>query len=132
MAHFARLNSENIVTEVVVVDNDLIWNNGSEFEEVGELYLQNLLDTTDRWKQTSYNNKFRNKFASIGDTFDEERNVFISPQPYPSWVLNEQALAWEAPSPYPENDDKYYYEWNEESVAWVAAGEKIILEQPES
>ncbi len=128
MTHFARLNSDNIVTEVVVVDDSIIRNSGGEFEEVGEIYLQNLLKTTDRWKQTSYNNRIRNKFAAIGYRYDEEKDAFIDPSPYPSWILNREELIWEAPTPYPI-DDKYYYNWNEDSLSWEIAGEKEVPEQ---
>jgi len=102
MAHFAKIDSNNTVTEVIVAEQDFI-NSGV----VGDSFL---------WVQTSYNKNFRKNFASIGGTYDKTRDAFIPPKPYTSWVLVEDTCQWKAPSDYP-NDGKDYY-WNEETQAW--------------
>ena len=102
MSHFAKIDSNNIVTEVIVAEQDFI-NSGA----VGDSFL---------WVQTSYNNNFRKNYAGVGYTYDSALDAFIPPQPYPSWVLNEYTCLWEAPVAYP-NDDKMY-SWNEETQSW--------------
>ena len=102
MAHFAKIDSNNTVTEVIVAEQDFI-NSGV----VGDSFL---------WVQTSYNKNFRKNFASIGGTYDKTRDAFIPPKPYASWTLVEDTCLWKAPSDYP-NDGKDYY-WNEETQAW--------------
>jgi hypothetical protein len=119
MAHFAKLDDNNIVTEVNVVNNDVI-NNLSfpDSEPVGVQFLTEWSNGYTNWKQTSYNNAFRANFAGIGYSYDATNNVFIAPQPYPSWVLN-TIWQWEAPIPYP-TDGKLYW-WNEATVSWRIA-----------
>jgi hypothetical protein len=102
MSHFAKIDSNNIVTEVIVAEQDFI-NSGV----VGDSFL---------WIQTSYNGNFRKNYAGIGFTYDKERDAFYEPQPYPSWTLNESTCRWECPVSYP-NDGKMYT-WNEETQAW--------------
>ena len=92
MAHFAKIEN-NIVTEVLVVHNDL--------EYRGADFLANDLGFGGTWVQTSYNNNFRKKYAGIGYTYDAVNDVFIAPQPYPSWSLDEN-FDWQAPTPRPE------------------------------
>jgi len=115
MAHFAKLNENNIVTKVVVVSNDVATD-----EEAGVSFLRNLYkEPTANWKQTSYNNNIRKNFAGIGDIYDETRNAFIGPQPFPSWILNEETCLWEAPIPRPENEGtSFLTDWNEENQNW--------------
>jgi hypothetical protein len=119
MAHFAKLNSENIVIHVSVVDN---WNtvdgSDNESEEVGVAYLKSIHGADTNWKQTSYNSNIRKNYAGIGYTYDEGRDAFIPPKPYASWVLNETTCRYEAPTPMPTDDGKYYV-WNEETTSWV-------------
>jgi len=103
MSHFAKIDSNNIVTEVIVAEQDFI-NSGA----VGDSFL---------WVQTSYNNNFRKNYAGVGFTYDSALDAFIPPQPYPSWVLNEDTCLWEAPVAYP--DDDKMYEWDEETTSWV-------------
>ena len=103
MSHFAKLDSNNIVENVIVAEKDFI-NSGV----VGDEFL---------WVQTSYNGNFRGKYASIGDTWDKVNEVFISPQPYPSWILNEDTCIYEAPVPYPTDD--LMYTWDEDTTSWV-------------
>ena len=110
MAHYAFLDQNNIVTEVIV--------------GIDETELIEGLDT-ETWygnfrgqvcKRTSYNNNIRKRFAAIGHTYSEELDVFIPPKPYPSWILNEETADWEAPIPHP--DMVGYFVWNEEQQRW--------------
>lgn len=106
MAHFAQLDENNIVTQVVVVHDS-------------EEHLWPVAPFTGTWIQTSYNGNIRKNFAGIGYTYDATRDAFIPPQPYPSWVLDEETCRWNAPAPYP--DDGKRYEWDEPTLAWVEA-----------
>jgi hypothetical protein len=115
MAHFAELDDTNVVIRVIVVANkDTADANGNEVESIGVAFCQKLFGGN--WKQTSYNGNIRKNYAGIGYTYDAGRDAFISPQPYPSWVLDENA-DWEAPIPMP-NDEKMY-SWDEATQSWV-------------
>lgn len=116
MAHFAKLDENNIVLAVHVVNNDVITINGVESEQAGIDFLNNLHGHAS-WKQTSYNGSFRKNYTGAGDSYDSTRDAFISPKPYPSWVLNETTCQWEAPVARP-NDEKYY-SWNELTTSWI-------------
>lgn len=118
MAHFARVNSDNIVTFVTPVGNDLMTINGVEIPELGIAHLYRTIPDSvgDRWIQTSYNNKFRNCYAGIGCTYDDELDIFIPASPYPSWSFNRETLEWEAPVLRPEG---FGYVWNEEDKQWI-------------
>ena len=126
MAHFAKLDENNIVERVEVVNNPVITDsNGVEQEQLGIDFLRTLYkEPNANWKQTSYNGNFRKKFAGIGDTYDEQRDAFIPIQPFPSWVLNETSCQWEAPVTKPKNpgvisdNEKQYYAWNEDQGNW--------------
>ena len=116
MAHFAEIDANNIVLRVIVVSNkDTSDANGVEKEHIGAAFCESLLGGT--WKQTSYNGNFRKNYAGIGHTFDATRDAFISPKPFPSWVLNESTCQWQAPVDMPA-DDKMY-NWDESTVSWV-------------
>jgi hypothetical protein len=116
MAHFSELNEENIVKQISVVgDDDLLDENGNESEQKGINFCVNLLGGT--WIQTSYNGNIRKNYAGIGYLYDPIRDAFIPPKPFESWVLDENTCQWEAPTPYPI--DNKFYQWNEETVAWV-------------
>ena len=118
MAHFAKLNSNNIIENVLVLNNAEL--NGFEFPEseaLGVVFFKNLLGEDTNWVQTSYNGRFRKNYAGIGFTYDAQRDAFIPPQPFASWVLNEDTCGWEAPTPMPTDNKKY--SWNEEQLAWV-------------
>ena len=108
MAHFAEIDKNNIVLRVLVVPN-------SE-EGRGEKYLAKDCGLGGRWIQTSYNNKFRARFAGEGMTYDEVNDVFLLPQPYPSWTLDENWV-WQPPVPYPQ--DGKDYTWDEATLSWV-------------
>jgi hypothetical protein len=110
MAHFAKLDQNNVVTEVVVVSNDVATN-----EEAGVSFLRNLYkEPTANWKQTSYNSTIRKNFAGVGYIYDNNNDAFIPPKPYNSWILNEDTCKWEAPIVRPEGS----YQWNEETQTW--------------
>ena len=117
MAHFAQLDENNVVTQVIVVSNeDTSDVNGNEVEEIGVAFCKKLLGADTNWKQTSYNNNMRVRYAGLGDTYREDLDAFIAPQPYPSWTLNESTGQWEPPTPRP--DDKNLYSWNEDTQSW--------------
>ncbi len=116
MAHFAKLDENNTVLDILVVRNEDI--DSSNEEASGIAYLTDILGGI--WKQTSYNNNIRKNYATIGSTYNQDLDAFISPQPYPSWILNEITCKWEAPIPMPtiEDDDRFTYVWKEETVSW--------------
>jgi hypothetical protein len=119
MAHFAQIEN-NLVIQVIVVDNsDTIDAQGNELESVGVQFCTDLLGGV--WVQTSYNNNIRFNYAGIGDTYDSTRDAFISPQPYPSWILDDDTCWWESPVPYPivSEGGTEQYKWDEESINWV-------------
>ena len=107
MSHFAKLDSNNIVIEAIVAEQDFI-NSGV----VGDSFL---------WVQTSYNGNFRKNYAGVGYTYDTARDAFIAPQPYNSWTLNEDTCLWDSPIAYPTDDKDYA--WDEDITNWVAAVE---------
>ena len=121
MAHFSKLNEDNIVETVVVVSNQvLIDDENNESEQQGIDFLKSIYGENTVWVQTSYNNTFRKQFAGIDFFYDQDKDVFISPKPYPSWTLNSDN-DWEAPIQDP-SDEENKYEWNEESQNWVLLG----------
>jgi hypothetical protein len=110
MAHYAFLDPNNIVTEVITGKNE--GEDGVDWEQwYGEFRSQIC-------KRTSYNSRIRKNYAGIGYTYDEARDAFISPQPFPSWVLNENTCVWESPIAYPT--DNHFYQWDESVINWVA------------
>ena len=116
MAHFAQLDSNNVVVQVIVVGNaDTADANGVEKEHIGAAFCERLLGGV--WKQTSYNGNMRKRYAGVGYTYDADRDAFIAPKPFPSWTLNNTTVDWEAPVARP-NDDKMY-RWDEETLSWV-------------
>ena len=118
MAHFAQLDDDNFVLQVIVVhNNDCLDENGNESEAVGVAFCKSLLGDATRWKQTSYNGNMRFNYAGIGYQYDAIRNAFIPVKPHQSWVLNETTCQWGAPTPMP-NDDKRY-RWDEPTTSWV-------------
>jgi len=117
MAHFAKLKVGNIVEQVIVVHNSVITDeNGVEQEQLGVDFINNLYNTRDVWKQTSYNKSFRKNFASIGYYYDQQRDAFIEPKPFDSWTLNEATCNWESPVVYPTDGKDYI--WNEKTLTW--------------
>jgi hypothetical protein len=116
MAHFAQLDENNLVIQVIVVNNsECLDENGNESEAVGVAFCQSLLGGN--WKQTSYNGNIRKNYAGIGYQYDLTRNAFISPKPYASWLLNESTCQWDAPIPMPTGDKRH--QWDEATTSWV-------------
>ena len=113
MSHFAQIDENNIVTQVIVIEQDVV--------DTG------LFGNPSSWIQTSYNTRggvhtqggtpLRKNYAGIGDTYDSTRDAFISPKPYNSWVLNETSCLYEAPTPMPTDDKRY--SWDEETTTWI-------------
>jgi len=116
MAHFAEIDSNNVVLRVIVVANsDTSSADGTEKEYIGAAFCERLLGGT--WKQTSYNANFRKNYAGQGYTYDAQRDAFIPPKPYPSWVLDEATCQWNAPTPMPT--DGKIYSWDEATQTWT-------------
>ena len=118
MAHFAKLGKGNIIEAVHVVSNDVALT-----EQAGIDFLNNLYNSRDVWKQTSYNGNIRKNFAGVGYSYDQTRDAFIPKKPFASWILNEDTCLWEAPVARPELtqeqiNNKSYYNWNEETTTW--------------
>lgn len=106
MSHFAEIDDNNRVKRVLVCDNSMP-NEGYDW----------LVETFGgRWIQTSYNRSFRKNFAGIGFTYDEDRDAFIPPKPFSSWLLDEETCRWYAPKPLPDRDQQYI--WNENELDW--------------
>ena len=113
MAHFAQIEN-NIVTQVIVVDNQELLLDGVENEAKGIEFCQSLFGGT--WVQTSYNGNIRKNYAGVGYTYDTQRNAFIPPKPYPSWTLVEATCQWTAPVQMPTDG---IYQWDESTISWI-------------
>jgi len=136
MAHFAELDSNNIVKRVIVVSNkNTSDENGVENESIGISYLKGMFGDSTIWKQTSYNGNIRKYYAGKGMTYREDLDCFVPPQPYPSWTLNEIDVVWESPIPRPDltdeqlNDGCAYY-WDEEVYNENNSDGWILFEPP--
>lgn len=116
MAHFAQLDENNVVTQVIVVANQELLLDGVENETKGIMFCKSLLGEDTRWVQTSYNASIRKNYAGIGYTYDLINDWFVAPQPYASWQLDENAK-WQAPVEYPTDDKRYA--WDEATLAWI-------------
>jgi hypothetical protein len=121
MAHFAKIEN-NVVTQVIVVDNkDCADASGVEKEYIGAAFCERLFGGT--WKQTSYNGSIRKNYAGVGYAFDAERDAFIPPKPYNSWLLNEDTCLWDAPVAMPADagtgEPPKRYAWDEATTSWV-------------
>jgi len=138
MAHFAQLDENNVVTQVIVVSNDDITDtNGVETESIGVAFCQKLLGADTNWKQTSYNSNMRVRYAGIGYSYNAELDAFVAPQPYVSWTLDSETANWVSPlgaAPAlteAEVEARSYYRWDEDAyqadntTGWV-------LETPEA
>ena len=125
MAHFAELNSSNVVLRVVVISNEDVDANGGDYSTEAETFVSGLVPHSDggvAWKQTSYNGNQRKQYAGIGFSFDSVKNKFISPQPYPSWSLDAND-DWQAPVAYPTitqiNSNPVLIGWDEANQKWL-------------
>ena len=112
MAHFAKLGVGNIIEQVIVVSNDI-----AVTEQAGVDFINNMYNTRDVWKQTSYNNNIRKNFAGIGYQYDQQRDAFIAPKPFNSWILNESTCQWESPISMPTDGQRYT--WDESTKNWI-------------
>lgn len=132
MAHFAQLDENNRVINVIVVNNeDTSDSMGVEVEDIGIEFCKRLVGENTKWKQTSYNGNFRVRYAGIGYTYDEKRDAFIRPKPFDSWSLNESDLEWYSPHGNPpelsesERRGGKFYFWDEYNhqidnvIGWV-------------
>lgn len=115
MAHFAKLDENNVVLSVHVVNNDILNIDGIESEQRGIDFLTDLHGHS-IWKQTSYNRSFRKNFAAVGYIYSQEHDMFIPPKPYPSWNLDLEYGCWNAPVDKPE--DMVNLVWSEEKQKW--------------
>jgi len=120
MAHFAQLDENNVVTQVIVVGNDDITDaNGNEVEEIGVAFCKKLLGADTNWKQTSYNNNMRVRYAGIGFSYNAELDAFVAPQPFASWTLDSGTADWVSPlgaAPALTDEQRAagsYYTWDE-------------------
>jgi len=112
---FAKIGLNNkVIDRVVVHNNELLDANNESNENLGISFLTNLTGWP-LWKQ-SFKDGTRKNQAGIGYTYDEDRDAFIPPKPYNSWILNETTCKWEAPVAYPDDDERY--EWNESTTSW--------------
>jgi hypothetical protein len=111
MAHYAFLDENNIVTEVIVGIDETELIEGKHPEVWYEEFRKQ------RCVRTSYNGNIRKNYAGIGYSYSDELDAFIPPRPYPSWLLNEETCQWQAPVPYP-GDAEAIYTWNEETQTW--------------
>ncbi len=109
MAHWAEIDENNLVTRILVGDN-----NDPNGDEGYQWLIDNLGGT---WIKTSFNSNIRKNFAGVGYTYDEERDAFIAPKPFDSWLLDEKTCKWTAPVPYPT--DGITYQWDEEAGNWA-------------
>lgn len=116
MAHFAQLDENNVVLQVIVVHNNELLDGGVESEAKGINFCRSLFPGTN-WKQTSYNGNMRKNYAGIGYTYDTQRDAFIPPKPYSSWILDNESCVWNAPIPYPTDGKRYF--WDEATITWL-------------
>jgi hypothetical protein len=138
MASFAKIGLNGKVIEVQSVVNEVLHDSNGVEQEVNGIDFLTKLTGWAIWKQTSYNTKsgnhylsdnsslsntqekaFRKNFAGIGYTYDEDRDAFIPPKPFNSWILNEDTCLWESPIPYPQDNNRY--KWNEQNQSWDLA-----------
>lgn len=117
MAHFVRLDSNNVVVETIVVPDEAVTDeNGQENEQLGIQWLRRLRGGQGVWRKTSYNNSERRTFAGIGYKYDTVNNVFIPPKPFESFVWNSSLEQWEPPVAMPNDNNSYH--WDEFNRNW--------------
>lgn len=118
MAHYCKLDENNIVTEVIVIDNkDTADANGVEKEYIGAAFCERLFGST--WKQTSYNGKIRKNYAGIGYKYQADIDAFVPPKPYASWTLDANAQ-WQPPVAMPTDGGmESPYTWDEATTSWI-------------
>jgi hypothetical protein len=124
MAHYALINQNNIVVQVITGVDEHIIQTDLDGKQVGgsEKAWENFYASRPWFsglicKRTSYNRNIRKNFACVGYTYDEERDAFIAPKPFNSWILDEATCRWQAPTPMPTTEGKRYY-WSEDDLSW--------------
>lgn len=117
MAHFAKLDENNQVMQVIVVHNNEILENGIEVEQKGIDFCKSLFGLETNWRQCSYNSSIRKRYPGVGFTFREDLDAFLAPKPFPSWELDEQTLEWSSPIARPDTTNNYV--WDEPTLSWV-------------
>lgn len=136
MGHFAKIDENNVVEQVIVISNDdLLDSEGNESEQVGKDFIANVLNLPGSWFKTSYNtvanthknggDPYRYNYAVIGGTYDEENEAFIDPQPYPSWTLDSD-FDWQPPVARPDPFEHY---WDEDNQEWYISTDPTDPEQ---
>lgn len=119
MAHFARLDENNYVTEVLVIGNENILDEkGQESESIGIQFCKNIFGQDTNWVQTSYNKNFRKRFAGIGKKYIPEKDIFTETHVYPSWTYDVETDEWISPTPRPNDGANYTWSWNEDNQNW--------------
>jgi hypothetical protein len=128
MAHFAKLDANNVVIHVSVVDNSVLLDeSGNEVEQLGVDYLSELHGHTN-WKQTSYNGSIRKNYAGLGFTYMADIDAFVPPKVYDSWILDPEKGEWVAPVPKPDNEKNY--SWDESKKSWyIDSKEQVYLDR---
>lgn len=117
MAHFAQIKNDGTVSNVIVIANIHAPDPApTHSEPLGQAFIADVLGLPGEWRQTSYNSNFRKQYASIGGRYVADADVFVAPQPYPSWTLDEN-YDWQAPIPRPQ--DGQWWDWDESTQSWV-------------
>jgi hypothetical protein len=141
MAHFAEIKSDdNEILRVVVISNDDVDANGGENSVEAETWVANNMDPDELikqrlggtypstyWKQTSYNDNFRGRFARVGGTYDSVNDVFVEIKPFPSWILDDDKCQWKSPVDKPDHTGYRSCVWYEEDQKWKATNEEGVL-----
>jgi hypothetical protein len=118
MAYFAKLDDNDVVIDVHALNNiEMLTAEGVESEDMGKAFFIRWSGGYSKWVQTSFNGTIRKNYAGIGYTYDRVRDAFIPPQPYASWVLNEDTCQWSAPVAMPTEGN---YTWDESTHNWLA------------
>ena len=120
MAHFAKLEENEVVDVIVVLNDDIKDDEGNESETIGIAFCKEIFGADTVWKQTSWNASFRKNYAMVGGTYNAEKDAFIDVKPdFASWQLNEETCIWEAPVPIPDDHETNPVRWDEENQKWV-------------
>jgi hypothetical protein len=119
MAHYAQLDDDNTVLDVMKISDD--------YEDCGEDYINNVCMIPGRWIKTSYNGTIRGSFAGVGFSYNEELDVFLPPKPYESWVINTELKCWESPVERPEISNTEAAIWDETNQQWIIVQRPITM-----
>jgi hypothetical protein len=130
MAHFAELDNNNKVLRVIVIDNNMTYDeNGIEQEALGIAYCKSLFGQDTNWIQTSFNSNKRQLFASVGFEYHADIDAFMKPQPHPGFTLDKENLVWVAPVEVPEFDSSTHLcYWSEEKNNWIVKEFQTAIE----